>query len=209
MVTAVSRAKPGPMGDHHAIRPATMTHNWRVVHFDVIPDPRASTQPTRDQRPPNGRPNLVRATGSVSKFTGGPQRSHRLSCRNGMRESDYLPDRPPMTQRSQAAFDPDTITLLKEVLLQAEETFPMQHRSSEVRAKASDGYPEGSRRGRTRSCTFAKGSACRCERFVECALIPKRKGPDKRGAIEFDVACFQASTIAWAAFRMLAPRSAR
>ena len=40
-----------------------------------------------------------------------------------------------MTQRSEAAFDPDTITLLKEVLLQAEETLPIQQRSSEVRVK--------------------------------------------------------------------------
>ena len=30
-----------------------------------------------------------------------------------------------MNEQSEAAFDPDTITLLKEVLLQAEETFPI------------------------------------------------------------------------------------
>jgi hypothetical protein len=35
------------MGDRHARhpRPGTMTHKWRVVHFDAIPDPRIG--PTR------------------------------------------------------------------------------------------------------------------------------------------------------------------
>jgi hypothetical protein len=40
-----------------------------------------------------------------------------------------------MTQKSGAAFDPNTVTLLKEVLAQAEETLPMEGRSSEVRVK--------------------------------------------------------------------------
>jgi transposase-like protein len=40
-----------------------------------------------------------------------------------------------MTQKSGAAFDPNTVTLLKEVLARAEETLPMQQRSSEVRVK--------------------------------------------------------------------------
>ena len=52
-----------------------------------------------------------------------------------------------MTQRSEAAFDPDTITLLKEVLLQAEETLPTQHRSSEVRVKLAAGILKAAAEG--------------------------------------------------------------
>jgi hypothetical protein len=40
-----------------------------------------------------------------------------------------------MTQLSGAAFDPKTITLLKEVLSEAEGALPVQQRSSEVRVK--------------------------------------------------------------------------
>jgi hypothetical protein len=52
-----------------------------------------------------------------------------------------------MTQRSEAAFDPDTITLLKEVLLQAEETLLTQHRSSEVRVKLAAGILKAAAEG--------------------------------------------------------------
>jgi transposase-like protein len=40
-----------------------------------------------------------------------------------------------MTQKSGAAFDPNTVTLLKEVLVQAEGALPVQKRSPEVRVK--------------------------------------------------------------------------
>ena len=52
-----------------------------------------------------------------------------------------------MNEQSEAAFDPDTITLLKEVLLQAEETFPIQLRSSEVRVKLAMGILKAAAEG--------------------------------------------------------------
>ena len=76
MVMAVSRAKPEPM-DHHTTRPGTMTHKWRVVHFDAIPDPRIGPTVTRSTAAERFGPFWYRATRSVSKSTGGPQRSHR------------------------------------------------------------------------------------------------------------------------------------
>ena len=48
-------------------------------------------------------------------------------------------ERGEMTQRSGAAFDPKTITLLKNVLAEAEQTLPVQKRSSEARVKLATG----------------------------------------------------------------------
>jgi hypothetical protein len=52
-----------------------------------------------------------------------------------------------MTQESDAAFDPETITLLKKVLAEAERTLPNQRRSSEARVKLATGILEAAAKG--------------------------------------------------------------
>jgi hypothetical protein len=62
---AVSRAKRGPMGDRytHHLRPATVTHKWRVVHFDAIPDPRIGPTVARSTAAGRCDPISYKATG--------------------------------------------------------------------------------------------------------------------------------------------------
>jgi len=52
-----------------------------------------------------------------------------------------------MTQESGATFDPQTITLLKKVLAEAERALPNQRRSSEARVKLATGILEAAARG--------------------------------------------------------------
>jgi len=52
-----------------------------------------------------------------------------------------------MTQGSSATFDPETITLLKKVLAEAERTLPNQRRSSEARVKLATGILEAAAKG--------------------------------------------------------------
>jgi hypothetical protein len=51
-----------------------------------------------------------------------------------------------MTQGS-ATYDPDTITLLKTVLAEAEQTLPVQWRSSEARVKLATGILKAAAEG--------------------------------------------------------------
>jgi hypothetical protein len=51
------------------------------------------------------------------------------------------------TQRSGVAFDPKTIGLLKKVLADAEQTLPMQGRSSEARVKLATGILDAAAKG--------------------------------------------------------------
>ena len=52
-----------------------------------------------------------------------------------------------MTQGSGTIFDPETITLLKKVLAEAERTLPNQRRSSEARVKLAAGILEAASKG--------------------------------------------------------------
>ena len=52
-----------------------------------------------------------------------------------------------MTQGSGTIFDPETITLLKKVLAEAERTVPHQSRSSEARVKLAAGILEAASKG--------------------------------------------------------------
>ena len=52
-----------------------------------------------------------------------------------------------MTQGSGTTFDPETITLLKKVLAEAERTLPNQRRSSEARVKLATGILEAAAKG--------------------------------------------------------------
>ena len=52
-----------------------------------------------------------------------------------------------MTQQNRAIFDPETITLLKKVLAEAERTLPNQRRSSEARVKLATGILEAAAKG--------------------------------------------------------------
>jgi hypothetical protein len=52
-----------------------------------------------------------------------------------------------MTQETRATSDPETITLLKKVLAEAERTLPNQRRSSEARVKLATAILEAAAQG--------------------------------------------------------------
>ena len=90
----------------------------------------------------------------------------------------------------QAAFDPDTIALLKEVLLQAEETLPMQHRSSEVRVKLATGILKAAAEGerdpeRLQKAALVGASVRRMRAYSQ------EKRPRRTRGHEFDVVVFR------------------
>ena len=49
-----------------------------------------------------------------------------------------------MTQQVEANFDPETLSLLKRALIEAEQSIPIEARTSETRVRLASEHPESS-----------------------------------------------------------------